>query len=262
MQYASLKDIEPDIITPGIEKHLKPLIAYRGNLTIGRAQRLWNFSIAMMHQDCSDFSEGRALSHNPDFSHLLGPEDQQTYQKVRGFFNRLALNPKVTDNVRGLTRYVKALNPRPWHYTPVSEYTSRRETVGAGGWRTYIAAPQRKVNAALDKAPRAAEMVYPYMVHDGKSDAGADLVKVVNTLVPRGLPPEVRADVCQDIIVAILSEQIALADLSGATVKDFVSVGRKFFQDKWQLFSLEDKGHTDQALIDTLSEADGLWPQY
>jgi hypothetical protein len=55
-------------------------------------------------------------------------------------------------------------------------------------------------------------LFYPYHLSAGAE--GADLVCAINNLVPRSLPESVRADVCQELALAVLSGGIEPCDLS------------------------------------------------
>lgn len=60
--------------------------------------------------------------------------------------------------------------------------------------------------------PRLAEQAWPYMP-EKKAIDGAALVLAVNAAVPKTLPEQVRADVCQDLIVGVLSGDITESEL-------------------------------------------------
>lgn len=77
----------------------------------------------------------------------------------------------------------------------------------------------------LASAPRQA-LAYPFIVNvRGEHD---DLL-AVNSLVPRGLPDHMRADVCQEIMLALWQKQVSLEELrrDKSLVRKFVSGFRK-----------------------------------
>jgi hypothetical protein len=64
-------------------------------------------------------------------------------------------------------------------------------------------------------------------------------VLAVHKAVPQGIPEQFRADVCQDIICAILEGEMNVGDLDGGDIKSFVASARKVFADKWKFMRLD-----------------------
>ena len=218
MKPVKLADIENDIVRPGIEKMLLPLAMYRGSVSLGNVQRKWNFAIAMMHAEAENYGDGVKLSNNGDYPHLCEPVTKVQHLTMRSFFSRLRLNPRVTDNIPHLTEYVKWVCPEGFGLTPVSLYTSRTD---AASWRIFRKSP---------KGPRVSpkEIFYPYVIHKPNHDDGGayDMMVLVNNAVPKGLPDFLRADICQDLIVGLLSGEISKDELKGK-VKGYT---RKVFE--------------------------------
>ena len=204
------------VVRPGIEKKLIPLLAYRGVPRIGIIHRKWNLVIAMMLADAVTFGDGAHIWLQENQSKLCGPEAMP--QNMLTFFAKLRDNPKVTDNIPNLTEYVEHLHPWPCTLTRVSPTTSRR---GAASWRIYKASELREITI------KPYETHYPFLIHDIKRpDWGRDLTAKINAIVPRSLPPDVRADVSQDLILNVLEGTLLLADLE-TNVRGAV---RKVFQ--------------------------------
>lgn len=63
---------------------------------------------------------------------------------------------------------------------------------------------------------------YPYMPNL-PSDEGGEIVQAVNSIIPRGLYDDCRADICQDMILAILEGQLERTALSKETANNFIS---------------------------------------
>lgn len=59
----------------------------------------------------------------------------------------------------------------------------------------------------------APKLAYPFLIHDGGKPEHA-LLRKVAALVPQGIDPSLRADMCQDLIVGILAGELAEDDLS------------------------------------------------
>lgn len=59
--------------------------------------------------------------------------------------------------------------------------------------------------------PSPLPLLYPYGVR--VEVGGAELVLLINGLVPRGLPESIRADVCQELALLVLSGEVAVGRL-------------------------------------------------
>lgn len=211
MRTVGLEKLGNDIVRPDIEKHLVPLALYRGNTSLGRIQAKWNFAIAMMHSECETFGEGVKLSNNPDFAHLCPPHTNVQHLTILSFFSRLGDHPRVTDNVSGLTEYVRMLNPWKGVLIPVPEEDKYRRTKVP--WRTW-GVPQKRAWRPYE--PKPSEILYPFVIHKPKvKDDAYDLMLLVNSAVPKALPDHIRADICQDLIVDILAGDISRDELAG-----------------------------------------------
>lgn len=199
------------VVRPGIEKKLWPLLQYRGAMNQGQAHRFWNFGLLMMAAEAETLADGLTLANNPAFSQLCGPVKKPSGLTLKNFLGRLWDAPFVTDNIPGFSKYVRDLNLGPCPLIPV-ELESDRANVAP--WRKSLH-PEPHRHPGERGAPVT---FYPYMVHDHEKPAeGADLVALVNRVVPVTLPADIRADICQDIIVSILA-----GDLSRENAHDHV----------------------------------------
>lgn len=206
-----LNSLSELIIRPGIQKRLTPLLEYRGNMNAGHAHRLWNFALLMMAAEAETLSDGLSLAGNPDFSQLCGPHKRPNRLTLNSFFGRLWSNPEVTRNITGFTDYVKMMNLGPCRLTPVDPESPR---ANVAPWRKSL--HEEPYREASERGAKA--LFYPYVVHNHeRPDEGRDLVALVNSAVPSLMPPDIRADICQEIIVAILA-----GELERGNVHDFV----------------------------------------
>lgn len=287
MKPASLKKLQKAIIKPGIEKHLHPLIRFRGAVSLGRIHRLWNFAQSMMAQECETHADGtQRLTLNPDFSHLAGPECRVQLQSLRALASRLCASPDVQKIDPLLTEYVRDVFPHPFALTPISEVTQSTKCWGVDNWRLYYSRRaqdyfskeqwdeyQRSraidtLRRALEKRNRAARKLadsqrsisYPFLVHDGGRPEH-DLLKAVNRAVPQWLPPDMRADVCQDLVVGILAGDFDKDNLH-LPAKEMLKRVQQMFPVKYGPLSLDAivPGTEDMKLMDLISEYDGVWP--
>ncbi len=101
---------------------------------------------------------------------------------------------------------------------------------------------------------RPAHQYYPYITGPVRDEHR--LVVVVNEAVPKGIPDDIRADICQDILVALLDHQIEIHDLSLA-VPEFIKRQYRLFPTKYAPLSLDvERGEEGEGftLKDTLHE--------
>lgn len=96
------------------------------------------------------------------------------------------------------------------------------------------------------------ELVYPYLVSNEAE--GADLINLINKLVPRNMPELVRADVCQSLALAVLSGEIDPANLA-EHIKEYAKTQYAFLPSKFQV-SLDAPLFLDgrkYSLVDSIS---------
>lgn len=219
MKEANLDRLKDKIVRPDFDEKLVPLLLYRGALSLGRAQRMWNFALTMMESEAETLADATKLSLNPEFAHLCGPHSKIPLMGARSFFSRLYEQPKVTDNIPGLTAYIRDVFRASGRFVPF-----RLMPVPLNGyrvrapWRIEDGRPAARTNLV---GGRAEKLLYPFVIHKPKNGgAEYDLMVEVNNAVPKYLPSHLRADICQDLIVAILAGDIERSALRGS-VKDY-----------------------------------------
>lgn len=218
--FISLNDLKEAVIQPGIEKHLEPLLLYRGSLQMGKVKRLWNYVQLMKLAGSQSASEAVKLFHNPDVPHLLGPSTKYLpLLSIETFLSRMHDHLDIAAAIPGLPEYIREqIAFRKFNLTKISAADRRsrlsfRREAGDREWEN--GAPQRTLEnrkrAHIRDAERPKDLFYPFMIHDPQDDA-SELVKFINTVVPRGLSPDLRADVCQEMLLAVLSGEISRED--------------------------------------------------
>lgn len=273
MRHVQLSALESKIIRPGFDEHLKPLLAYKGQMTLGRAHRLWNLMVSAMEHEATHADITQRLAHSVDYSQLCGPENKITFMGLRSFCGRLTDNPKVLAEMPHLGEYIDWMLPRhkrPFRLERVSETTHRRRHLGAGGWRTFIDRRSKSFRLASGRGPKpkikkpdgriaAPLLVYPFLIHDGGRPEHA-LLRKVNEAVSKTLPPHMRADACQDLIVGILAGDFDPDNLT-LPAAEMTKRVHKFCQNKFAEVSLDSQipGTDGLRWIDTFSEEDSLW---
>lgn len=209
------------VVRPGMKKRMHPLCLYRGSTYPERALRYWNFSLLMYAAEAETLADGLKLQHNEAFAQLCGPPKPISKLTLKNFFGRLWDNPEVTRNITGFSEYVKSLELGPSNLTQV-DVESASQFVPP--WRVST---HPEYDSQADKPESGAKATfYPYLVHDPeREDEGKALVALANELVPRTLPEDIRADVCQELIMSIL-----IGDITKENAREFVKshIGRVF----------------------------------
>lgn len=239
MKPAHWEYLKDRIIRPDMDKHLLPLMLYRGTRSLGRMHRLWNFAINCMESEAETFTEMVKLSHNPDYAHLCGTTKPLVNSTLYSLFGRLSDNPKVTNNIPGFTRYVRDVPGLKMAPTPVDLYTNRPwDAHRTAPWRIADFSPEvraerehKKSERAIAREVRRAERVesrrrerlakqkatdrfYPFLLHKPKKgDAERALMADVLRAVPANYPDWLRADMCQDLIAGIMAGDMARDEL-------------------------------------------------
>ncbi len=99
---------------------------------------------------------------------------------------------------------------------------------------------------------------YPYLSRSTYSDDA--LMLQVDAAVPRGLSQQVRADVCQEILVGILSGEVRREDLSEA-VRQYVKTVYQTYERHWNHCSLDSSlGVDDDRQLHDIMASEMLSP--
>lgn len=242
------------IVTPGIEKHLVPLLHFRGNADIGRIHRLWNLTLAMKETGIETTADAKALANHPQFAHICEPIRPKDPMSLVSFFSRLEAKPSVAALEPGLLDYIRGIGKWRFELTPVSEVAHHR---GHAWWREYaprdLTPEQLAARQTAKLRPRATELMWPYIAHDPKktSVGGTDIVAMVNGIVSKAIPEENRADICQDLILAVLEGRFSVDDIRDNPRKH-ISLVRDKSPWKYEWVSLDAPLYGDDGL--TLGE--------
>lgn len=121
-------------------------------------------------------------------------------------------------------------------------------------WRAVI-----YTRRPLKVRERQSPLQYPYLVET--KGEHIDLL-TVNALIPRGLPDHVRADVCQEIMLALWEKKVELSELKKAPslVRSFIkSFNATNHEMNGYAMSLDMPMHDGRSWYDVLPESGALW---
>jgi hypothetical protein len=227
MKAVSLARVKERVVETGQDEgRFLPLLLFRGNTSLGRAQSLWNFTLAIKDAEVENLTDIAKMSATiplapapSDVAHLCGLHHSLNRGAIQSFFSRVLLCPEVAGLEPNLVAYLRhALNAsRAWplrldripHTSPWSKRPWRR------------VAPSR-VPADDVEIPS----FWPFLTSEPADEH--TLLIAVDRAVPKNLPESVRQDVCQDLIVAVLSGETTLEDLQDSLGSYIKSVFRRF----------------------------------
>jgi hypothetical protein len=209
----------------------------------GRSQNLLKFSRLIMEAEVETIDEIQAISKDShDLVHLSGVHKFKysplKADELRYFWGWL-WSSNLIKSVKGLRDYIAMVceasafqsgrRRRPYGLL----YGSDRPFYGSKPWRTPEWLEARKVKKPLF-VPLSE--FYPYV--STRSTDEHEFLLAVDALVPKGLNNEFRADICQDMIVAILTGETTLENLRDATPK-FIKQFMKQMPSKYGHLSLD-----------------------
>lgn len=154
MRSVPLATLENAIARPGFERHLVPLLHFKGHTDLGAYHRRWNLLVSMHEHECETIGEGLYhLALNPQFAQLCLPPKPTDNLAMKGFLSRLQAKPHVANDRPGLLDYARMLMPRPFNLISVSEAASRNRHAW---WRSFESRmPAWRAIQASRKAERA-----------------------------------------------------------------------------------------------------------
>lgn len=180
--------------------------------------------------------KGRAKQRAYDAAHRV-----QTRARCRAWYQKLKLDPQRLAHYAEVWRlnaranYLKIISD-PARY---EQHLSKRRTYERGQ-RTSSRAPM---------GPSA----YPYSQRDS-------MTAQVLALIPRSVHPEIRGDLCQDLIAACLAGDLTMEQIPAA-LKSYARKARKLLAETWQQVSLDEEipGMNGLRRIDTIDSETSIY---
>lgn len=242
LRLVSFDKLAEELLRP--EKELHPLLLFRG-ITPVAMRRHYNFAYAMFLAQAPTVWDSTKLSKNHHLTHLCGFHSAVNRGSVLTMFQRLRGCPEVTNRITGFTEYVEWVNPDPCYLHRVPK-TGRCD---AAHKLPYWRMPEKSGPRMWRPPANEMHVCYPFC---GTSDSGS-LVSRVHAMVPKGIPHEIRGDLCQDLLVAVLSGDLTIENVPDAVAKH-LRQARKFLPASSRILSLDAPlfGDTDRTMHDTV----------
>lgn len=184
------------------------------------AQALWNFTVAMMDAEADDFETiYKVAAESHDLTHICGFHQlkwrQSRWMAMRWFWTLvwhnkqlLELKPRLKGYIEHVCEGSRVRWGRATHPMGLLDDLPLRQSEGHLPWRTpdWVAArrPPRIV------VPKMTEF-WPFIT--GQPAEEHKVLLAVDAVISRTLPREIRADVCQDLVVAILMGDVKIENL-------------------------------------------------
>lgn len=194
------------------DKEFIPMVRYRGGVSIQRTRALLSFVLSMKEANiCTTGKICKVGQESRDLIHLEGLHSPPDTLSVYRVLARLVDNPKFTEGYSGLREYIftvaSSCSPgaRMMCLSPPMRI-SWTSTDTKWAWRK-IKKPER----VWEQKP--APLFYPFAAPQSQAVSECELLSAVHGVVPKGLPQQLRADICQELIVQILSGDVSFADI-------------------------------------------------
>lgn len=224
MNEVNLEKLKAQIPEPDFRVLHERDYMFRMSHAPGYAQALWNFTVAMMEAEAESLETiYQVVDASHDLTHLCGFHklrfDQSRWAQMRWFWTRvwnnaeiLTLKPQMKDYIEYVCensrvrwgRYTRPMGLMYGEHLP---------------WRTpewFRARSGRKPRTPRVIRPKLSPMAEFWPFVSTAPSEEHDLLVSVDKLVPRSLAEDVRADICQDIIIALLSGEATLDNVRDA----------------------------------------------
>lgn len=186
------------------DKEFVPMVRYRGAVSIQRTKALLSFVLSMKEANiCTTAQICKVSKESRDLVHLEGLHAPLQNSTLYSIFSRLHYNPKFTESYSGLREYIHSV-PGIFFYEPTR--ISWTSTDSLWSWRKV-----KKPERIWEQKP--APLFYPFAAPKSQAVSECELLTAVHAVVPKGLPSQLRADICQELIVQILSGDVSFADI-------------------------------------------------
>lgn len=190
----------------------------------GYAKGLWNFTVALMDAECENLELAyKVAADSTDLIHLCGFHklrfSQNKWEQMRWFFTRVWHNKAILHLKPGLKDYIEFICenskvPNGRFTRPLGLFKINNDGDGALQrlpWRTKEWYGRHRPSRPAHITAPFSEF-WPYVTRAVQDEH--NLLIAVDNIIPRSLHEQTRADICQDVIVSILSGEVSLENLS------------------------------------------------
>ena len=236
--------LEAFIAEPAEDHDFLALTQYMGSRGVGHQRTMWNFLHAMYLFEIE--TTGQAMNMGkvwPNTTHLCGRHAPVQRSSIQGFMSRVfsaGSEFPLFERDRRFVDYIRGFcsDNRLWlfRYRKTSVNVWDREKT-------------RKFLAKFGKThfDKHLPVYWPFegnydgkLREEGKLEELPDIVMQVGDLVPTRMPSTLREDLCQDLVVAVLSNEITIDDLRvDAFMKRYIREAFRHHPLKYGRYSLD-----------------------
>lgn len=229
------------------EKELRPLMLYQGGVTEHRTRSVFAMLRFLRDNDIpKPLRAQEFLSSLPDERHKAGVHAKSIDSGgLIRWLCRLRENPSVYEIDKPLKDYIDWL----WDNTASSLKYIRIRRISETAYRS-----RRNWRVIQSLGPPTE--FYPYLPKGMQMES--DILAAVHAIVPGHLREDVRADVCQDLIVSLLTGEASLGRLDDYVMKHIQS-HRAMYGDAWGNVA-DSEGHRSKSVsVNTPLGGDNEW---
>lgn len=246
---AQLDRLKSRVLHPKRDEDFLPLTQFMGARGVGANQAMWNVLLAMQTLELKTTAELHKLgiaSH--DTMHLCGRHAPVQRMSLQGLLSRIRSTEDtftLLKNDKHLSDYVRGF---------VSDNRLLLWTLTRTNVDVFDRERTRRFHAKYGKAKfsRVCPAFWPFAPSDANEQH--DLLEAIDRTVPKCLPESIRQDVCQDLVVSVLTGDITLDELQGSLPKHIKAVF-KFHPTKYSHLSLDQPWSEDGATLGQMLDA-------
>lgn len=233
IQLINQKKLEEHIALEDWEKRLVPLFLFKGTNAY-RVRKMWNVAYAMFLSEAPKYRDGIKLVGGNDTGHFCGFHRPPELMGLRGIFTRLRGCQDLTNSIsKSFTEYVEWVHPYPCTYVRVPLQDIHYKNGVTAWWRTR---PKRRLKVFRLPDVRSDELQYPFF--RGEKAEEPNLLMKIHAQIPRGVPHAIRGDLCQDLVVAVLSGELKIENIPDQLAR-FRTAANKFNPESGHRISLD-----------------------
>lgn len=271
-----LEKLKTQVGDPEWPERLVPLFLFKGTKP-SRIHTLWNvahamylcesesisYGIKLLNTQKSHYHSGKAQTYlhwdGPpnEIGHFCGLHSSLQSSSLRGIFARLRGSKELTDSISpAFTEYVEYVHPMPCYYERVPQQSNYTKLQHLAWWRTPREHKRRGRKAILiqrEKKPAWYMQDAPSILNRLNVSADIALMQHIHSVLPRGLPHDIRDDLCQDLLVAVLSGETSVSNLPEMMNK-YARLAKSFLPERGKMRSIDAKikGTDDLKMLDII----------
>lgn len=232
------------------DKEFIPMVRYRGAISIQRVRALLSFVLSMKEANvCTTVKICKVSADSRDLIHLEGLHAPVQNSTLYSICSRLNDNPRFMEPYHGLREYIYEIASyhssaaRSLFFSPPTRI-SWTSTDTKWAWRKAARKP-------FLIRQKDAPLFYPFAAPKSQEVKDCELLMAVHEVVPKGLPTQLRGDICQELIVNILCGDLKFANLQDNPQR-YIKQLMKDHPGRYGPISLDSKDEDGRSVMEIL----------